>query len=509
MYKILSFLFLFAVNFAVSFGQNAPDKQINALDEMRVFEPVAMQQDFNYLRKALEDTHPGLYKHQTKEAMQYKMDSLYNLLNKPMAFLDFYKIIAYLIAEVKCEHTYCNPYGDNYEKKILQWKMIPMQLQFTSDKAYVVVNATADTSIHFGDEILSINHRPIDSIKQVLYKYMPSDGNMESSKEEALQNFSSFNIAYHLFIEQATAFDMEFKIADGNVIQRSFRNPPVLAEVDQLALANLNNKEVFAFSKRNSNKRKIPYRLEINKEKNTAIIYAREFGGDRDRVFKQYDDFFTKIKREKVTNLVIDLSYNGGGEEEYACELLSYLIDTPTRFIENEYLINMDDAYFKMSNIPKEAKENKKDFIDTLLNGKFYVKPLTKYSMELKVFQPKPNGFKGNVYFLVNGGTSSAASTCAANAKSDHLATIVGDETAGSFAGGGSTNGLDLTLPNSKIAVHTSIVYCTFSTSGADRDHGVIPDYYFVPSFLDITNYFKNDVDVWQAFIYGLISKRK
>jgi hypothetical protein len=509
MQKLFTVSLFFILSFVISFGQEIQDQQTNSLEEIRTFQPAAMQEDFNYLRKALEETHPGLYMHHTKEAMQRKMDSLYDLLNKPMAFLDFYKIIAYLVAEVKCEHTYCNPYGDDYKKRLVQWKMIPIQPHFTHDKAYVVINATSDTSIHFGDEILSINHHPIDSIKHVLYQYMPSDGNMESSKEGTLQNFSSFNIYYHLFIEQAVAFDMEFKTADGTVLQRGFNKPPVLSEVDKLALANPNNKEVFAFSKRNSKNRKIPYRLEINKDKNTAIIYAREFGGDRDKVFKQYDDFFTKIKGEKVTNVVIDLSYNGGGEEEYACELLRYLIDTPTRFIEKEYLINMDDVYFKMSNVPKEAKENKKDFIDTLLDGKFYVKPLTKYSMELKVFQPKPNGFKGNVYFLVNGGASSAASTCVANAKSHHLATIVGDETAGSFAGGGSTNGLDLTLPNSKITAHTSIVYCTFSTSGADKDHGVIPDYYFVPTFLNITNYVKSDVDIWQAFIYDLISKKK
>lgn len=468
-----------------------------------------MQEDFKYLRKALEDTHPGLYKHHTKEAMQYKMDSLYNLLDKPMVFLNFYKIIAYLIAEVKCEHTYCNPYNNDYKERIMQWKMVPMQLYFTHHKAYVAVNLTMDTSIHFGDEVLSINNYPIDSIKHVLYKYMPSDGNMESSKEVTLQDFTAFNIYYHLFIEQVTAFDMEFKNATGQVFKRQFSNPPDAAEVNKIAAANPVNKAVLAKAKQNGKYNKIPLRTEIKKEKNTAILYVREFGGHKEKLFKKYDDFFTKISKEKIGNLIIDLSYNGGGDEEYACELLSYLIDTPTWFIENEYLINDDDAYFNISNLPKDVLDNKNAFIDTTIDGKIYAKPLTKYSMELKVFQPKPNGFKGDVYFLVNGGTSSAASTCAANAKSHHLATIVGDETAGCFAGGGTTNGLDITLPNSKITAHTSIVYCTFSTTGGDKDRGVIPDYYFVPTFSQITDYIVNDTDIWKTFMYDLISKKK
>ena len=56
----------------------------------------------------------------------------------------------------------------------------------------------------------------------------------------------------------------------------------------------------------------------------------------------------------------------------------------------------------------------------------------------------QPLGFHGKAYFYVSGITSSAASTCAANANSHHLATIVGQETAGRYAGGGSTDGLNL-----------------------------------------------------------------
>jgi Peptidase family S41 len=476
------------------------------ITETRIFQPAALQQDFNYLRKALEETHPGLYKHHTKEAMQYKMDSLYSLLNKPMPFLDFYKIIAYLIAEVKCEHTYCNPYSDN---RMLQWKLIPIQLLFWQDKAYVIVNRTADTSIHLGDELLSINHYPADSIKHVIYKYMSSDGDMESSKEITLSSLA-FNINYHIFIEQPEVFEMKFKNSDGQEYYRRFDKSLTIQESNKLALANPANNEVIAFEKRSQKYRKNSLRLEIEKERNIAFLHIQDFGGDREKVFKKYNDFFTKLKNENIGNLVVVLENNGGGEEEYACELLSYFIKTPTRFIENEYLINIDTGYLKISNAPKDAVKNIKAFIDTVIEGKYYVKEqLAGYTMELRMFQPKPNSFHGDVYFLVNGGTSSAASTCAANAKSHRLATIVGDETAGSFAGGGTVNGLDLTLPNSKITAHTSIVYCTFSTTGADANRGVIPDIYFKRSFADIVKQLKTEPDLWKEFFYRLIKNGK
>ncbi|MBV9961987.1 MAG: hypothetical protein JO072_07035, partial [Parafilimonas sp.] len=241
------------------------------------------------------------------------------------------------------------------------------------------------------------------------------------------------------------------------------------------------------------------------KDKNTAILTVNEFGGNREKLFKLYNRFFTEIHQKKTANLIIDITHNGGGDEEYACELLSYLIDTPTRFIESEYLINADDSFINISNLPADVKADKYAFIDTIDNGKIYAKAGTKYSLELKIFNPKPNGFNGHVYIIVSGGTSSAASTFAANAKSHHLATIVGDETAGCYVGGGTTNGLDLVLPNSKINVHTSMVYCKFSTTGGDKDRGVIPDYYFISTMSQLIN----GNTAWKDFINDLISKRQ
>lgn len=479
--------------------------------ETRIFEPAALQQDFSYLRKILEDTHPGLYKHHTEAEMRQKFDSLHRLLDKPMAFLDFYKIIAYTIAEVKCEHTFCNPYKDDYNKRVNQWKLFPMQLQFWNNKAYVIVNRTADTSIHLGDEVLFINRFPVDSIKKVLYRYMPADGDMESSREKALSSYL-FSIYYYLFIEQPDAFEIKFKSTNGQIFDRSFNRSLTLAEANRLAVANPANREILNIDRRQKKKNKfpkIPIRLELEREKNTAFLFIREFGGDRTQFFKKYEEIFTKLRAAGTANLVVCLADNGGGDEEYACELLSYLIDKPTRFIEDEYLVNIDDAYLKMSNLPGDILENKYAFIDTVYDGKYFVKPLTKYSMELKEFQPKAQGFKGQLYFWVNGATSSAASACAANAKSHKLATIVGDETAGSYTGGGSTNGLDIVLPNSNITAHSSIVYCTFSTSGGDKSRGVIPDHYFRPDFLESLNSVKNNAEDWKEFIYRLIENRK
>ena len=468
----------------------------------RILEPTTMQQDFKYLRSALENTHPGLYMHYSKEDMQAKLDSLYRLLDKPLPFFHFYKIISYVIAEIKCEHTYCNPYGNNFKDIAGQWKVVPVQPYFLNNKAYVVVNLTEDTTIHLGDEILAINHHPIDSIVQELYKYVPADGNMTASKERFLSS-TAFNISYYEFIERPGAFDITFKNTEGQTFERRFDTGLTFLECEKSALKNPANRDILAIDKKNKIQATNPWRLQLSDDKKTAFMTIRTFTGNRKKLFKKYDHFFTILQKQKVNNLIIDISYNGGGDEEYAAELLSYLISKPTSFIAEEYLKTDSDFYLKQTNIPQNILKNKYAYIYPLKNGKAVAKAQTEYTRELKVFQPKPNRFKGNVYFYINGGTSSAASTFAAVAQSNALGVFIGEETSGSFAGGGTTNGLELTLPNSKITTHTSVVYQSFATAGRDKDRGVIPDYSFIPTFKDLVT----ANDGWKKFILNLIGK--
>ena len=473
------------------------------ISDNRVMEPAAMKQDFNYLRKALEDTHPGLYMHHSEEEMRYKMDSIYQLLNKPLPFFEFYRHIAYLIAEIKCEHTYCTPYGSNLNKNILQWNLLPVQLYFLKSKAYVVVNRTMDTAIHLGDEVIAINHHPIDSIHHELLKYIPADGFMEASKDHFLSSMN-FALYYYQFIERPDAFTITFKNAGGQLFDKHFSTDLTFQKSNENALKNSSNRYILEYDQRSKKRAADPWRLEFMDDQKTAILTLRTFGGNREKLFAKYDSFFTAIQHKNISNLLIDISFNDGGDEEYAMEVLSYLILKPTRFIEEEYLITGNDSYFKQTNLPKDALKNKSAFLKPMKDGKIMAKEQTEYTRELKVFFPKPNRFNGSVYFYVNGGTSSAASTCAAAVQSNKLGTIVGEETAGCFAGGGTTNGLNLTLPNSKIATHTSIVYQRFATSGKDKDRGVIPDFYFIPTFENLLS----ANDSWKEFIFNLINAK-
>lgn len=461
-----------------------------------------MQQDFNYLRKTLEDVHPGLYMHQPREAMQRTMDSLYGLLNKPLHFFDYYKIIAYLLASVKCEHTIFNPYpGSIYSKQQAQWKVLPFQLYFLDNKAYVAVNRTTDASIHVGYEVLSINGHAADSVKRELFRYMQADANMESSKREELSSLN-FNQLYYLFIERPDAYDVLFKTPDGRLVQKKYTQDLTSKASNDHAIKNPVNRQVFASSQARGKKdEEAPYRLELLPERFAAVLTIRTFMGEHEKILKLYKQFFDTLQQQHIRHLIIDLSYNGGGNHEMAAELLSYLVKTPVRFIESEHVITVNPAYFRLSNLPVEVKDNKDKYLKPEKDGRFYVKEETQ--PELALFRPKPNRFRGDLYFYVNGMTASAASTFAAVAQSNRLGVIVGEETAGCYSGGGSTNAVALTLPYSNIPVSLSMVYFQFATSGRDKDRGVIPDHPFHPSFNDLVA----GAESWKDYILRLIPR--
>lgn len=472
--------------------------------ENRELKPVEMQQDFNYLRERLENTHPGLYMHTTKELMRNKMDSLYNLLNVPQSFYKFYGIVAQLIAEVKCEHTSCSPYAGNmFQKHLLQNKIFPFNLYFSQHKAYVLVNLTKDTTIHLGDEVCTINHQPVDSLEKVLFKYLPADGNMESSKEKQLQGGMAFSVWYYMFINRPESFNVTFKSPDGTPKERFFGNLQTLDESNHNTFSNPSNKKILEISNAGKREAANPWRLEKVKDSNIEILIVRTFSGNKNDMIKKFAKIFSQLKKDNVGNLIITLEDNAGGDEATAAELFSYLISKPTHFITAEYLITNADSNAKQADLPANMIKNKKKFISNERDGKFFATEETQ--PEIKICYPKSDRFEGKIYVYVTGGTASAASTLAAVLQYNNLATIVGNETAGGFFGGGSTVGLNLTLPNTGITAHTSIVHCDFAVSGDhDKDRGVIPDFYFVPTFSELIN----GNTSWQDYIIKLITSK-
>src|SRR3984893_15269883 len=67
-----------------------------------------MQADFDLMRHALEEAHPGLYRYSTKPQMDRGFDTQRAKLNGPMTKLEFERVVAETLALIRCGHTSMN-----------------------------------------------------------------------------------------------------------------------------------------------------------------------------------------------------------------------------------------------------------------------------------------------------------------------------------------------------------------------------------------------------------------
>jgi Peptidase family S41 len=378
MYKSLSLFFLLLLCFAISFGQNKqPEKPGDSL-QTKILQPAAMQTDFKYLRRLLEETHPGLYRYNTKEQMNRRMDSVYGLLNVEMKFYDYYRLLASLISDIRCAHTSIYPQayvGD----LMLKCKSFPFIVACIDKHTYLGHNATTDTLLKPGFELVSINNKPIDSINEIIRKHMWVDGYIETWKTE-FGNNTFFSFFYYIAVDQPDTFNVVCKNKDGEIIQQK-----VLAEAYATyaakAMKNPVNQELIkAHAASNKLNRKKPWRVEIYKEKNTALVKILGFGGgkDWDEAVKKMRDFMDasmkKIKKMNIGNLIIDLRDNHGGWDNQGEELFTYLIDTPTYYYRKFHSVTNNSEFLQFSSISKEELKNIKNELTQEADGTFSVK---------------------------------------------------------------------------------------------------------------------------------------
>lgn len=484
--------------------------QIDSL-RYRVLKPEQMTEDFTFLRKVLTETHPALYRYTPKDVMQHKMDSIAGLLTKPMAFYDFYQALASLIADIRCAHTHIIPKKNlgayfNKEIKMLPYEIIPVQ-----GKLYITINGTTDILIHPGFELVAIEGVPVKAVLQRMYRYLWSDGYIETSKA-SLTLGSKFGLFYYMMIAQPDTFHVTVRDRQGKTYDVTAPAVGIETYRNVLFKNPVNQQLISLYKNKNQKDEKNGWRIEIMDQPNTALLRINEFGGGKDGAgaAKKMRDFMdatlAKVKKANITDLIVDLRNNGGGWDVQGSELFTYFAKdtTPVRYYQRKHSIVDTSEYFRFSDLSPEDIANAKKELIREKDGTFTLSE--DYNLDLKLQYPKPNRFKGNVYFLINGGTGSSASEFTAVAYSHRLGTFIGEESGGAYEGDNGGSFLHFELPNSGISIGSVLIYYNNGVKPRElKGRGVIPDYP-VETTLDDLLEAKDPV---MAFALELIKKDK
>ncbi|HYC85726.1 MAG TPA: hypothetical protein VEB86_10910 [Chryseosolibacter sp.] len=128
-----------------------------------------------------------------------------------MEYKDFYKLLALINAQVRCQHTAVAPNQKDLEYISKYGKMFPYEIMWDFDpvRAYAFSNVTNEGGVKPATEILKINGQPVQAIYDTLMKYLFADGYNLTSKQVRLIPFD-FQHWYYFFIDRQDTFEMDF-----------------------------------------------------------------------------------------------------------------------------------------------------------------------------------------------------------------------------------------------------------------------------------------------------------
>jgi hypothetical protein len=444
----------------------------------KILQPAAMQADFTYLRKALEETHPGLYRYVPKADMTRKMDSLYARLDGPLPYWSYYAMLSSLVGEIRCAHTFMVP-TENTNGFLNQARVFPFTIRFVNaDQACVVLNRSEDTTLRPGYELLSINGESMQSIKERLWLHAWADGHIESARRYRMSN-DMFMFLYYTLIGRPEKFVVEALDAGGKPVRVEVP-ALVYANTGKLLMNNPVNQALLQASKSYEKQaRRQPWQFEILKDLPVAKLTINGFGGKSGPAFqKQFGRFlaesFRELNKKNVPNLIIDLGNNGGGYDAGGVALFSYLIRKPTRYYGRQHTVtDGSSSYLQFADVSAEDIANEKKGMVREADGTYTLRRDFDQGVT-----PNPDHYTGKVYFVVSGQSGSTTAEFTAVAHYNKLGTFIGEETGGAYCGGNGSSFIHLTLPHSKIYVNIPLVYYQMAVEGdCAAGRGTMPDY--------------------------------
>jgi C-terminal processing protease CtpA/Prc len=406
------------------------------------YEVQQLQSDFMIMRWVLEKAHPGLYWFTPKAKLEKRMDSTFNLLNRPMTEAEFYQILAPLIADIHCGHTILDP-SYFYQN---QGKRFPLDLFFDQNKAFIRYNYTENPAIVLGSEVLTINGLAINEIIKKMLPALAADAWSEQGKWESLN--SDFQNYYDLLIAQPDSFVLEcidFQTKQPVKYQISAQDSDFLRAYDKRYYQELESQKALDFQIIDSAQAAI---LTINSFLPVDIKFSKQ------KFSKYIKKVFQTLNSQNIPDLIIDVRGNSGGEMLYANELFSYLREKPYRFLDRVQVTSDKKlSQLQFTDLSKTTIHNPRRVQFT--DSGYVVKP--NYYKFLEPQKPKKNPYLGNVYVLTGKRTFSAASLFAALVYAHRRGKIVGEETSGGASGLNGGDFVDLALPNTSLVLEVPI----------------------------------------------------
>ncbi len=394
--------------------------------------------DIRAMVYGISEVHPDMFS-------VCKQVDFFSAINKAIASLpdsvsvqELYKRVAPIVAMIGDGHTNVFfPFNDVFTKET---KVLPVSVDVLNNKSIICRNSL-DTIIPNGAVILSINGVPAEMIVDSMLPFVA--GEKEHFKISRIN--SSFYGLYHM-LYPADSFEIVYRMPDSGKTSRITYEATAFEEI----IKQSPKKQTDALNE--------PYSFTIDKDKNVAVMDFRSFQ-DIPKMELFADSMFRELHSQNISNLIIDIRNNGGGNSSVGDVLL--------RYISPEPFVQMDKALTRITPFTKKLmgmKDGMPYFSISEVSPSSYIEPRTE----------DEGYYNGNVYLLISNKTFSSAGSFAWVFKECGMGKVLGEETGGMNVCFGDVLGYKLPVSG----LQCSISYKRFWQFRADENdiHGTIPD---------------------------------
>jgi len=430
-----SILFTCLINF--SFGQKLSKEQVI--------------HDLDILVNSIEKYNPALNDYNSDFSL--KSRKILSSVSDSITIINHFSLISQICAFSNEGHFNLGNWEDDVHKGFLNnsYSYLPIKIKVISGEIFIINTYAENEKMKQFDKILSINGKLSAEILEKLFSHIPSDGHITSNLEHKVS--SGFSWMYYLFVEQANSFDIEYESYNNNteIKKTTIQAFTRAKQIENAKLKSLKNQQTQDIKKSIDDF----YKLEINNKYANLTLKTfdhRLINQYKLEPNKLYSEIFAKIKDAGLENLIIDLRNNTGGRNEFADDMIPFILKTKP------------EKYLKKT-ISWKGKEK---------NYKF----------------PKKNKltYTGNIFVLTNGLTYSAGASLARHLKEYGNALIIGEETGTRYEGFAAGSAEYINLPNSNIKIGIPRYHIKYPTSQKQltKNRGLIPDFILIEKISDI-----------------------
>jgi hypothetical protein len=446
--------------------------------------PAAAQQDFDVLRRAMEEAHGGFYRFVDKAELDRRLHEHRARLVEPISQLRFASVISKAVAEINDGHARVE-LDSSTAKDLADARVLPLRVALEDSRLIVRFNdSPTDTVLRPGTEVVSINGRPVESIIRELSSRVSRDGFIETGRRHRIA--AGFPQLYWLFIEQTDKYTILARDTAGNRTEIALAG---ILERDRRSITNpVNTRLVSNLSQLDAPPGTVA--LDFPEKSQVARLRVRAFGGEGFPA--TLDSAFRVMRERRTSQLILDLRGNGGGVDEYGALLLSYLVDRPFRYFDYIKVTTIAPSFATW--LPSTFESLRKG-TQADRKGGFRVTPALHPGVGEQ--QPRSEPFLGKLIVLIDGGSFSTTADVAAHLRSWRRGVFVGEETAGTYEG--NTSGLNalIVLPNSRLRFKVMMYGYWNAVEPQPGGRGVIPEHIVPVRVIDLLH--GNDVPLGAA----------